>query len=627
MAKFRYPIISILILLLLFSTTFTFAQKDVPLGFNYQAVARNDQGMPLANKEVVIEISLHKGFKQGQTVWQEVHHVTTDDFGIFSLVIGEGIRTNQSTAVQFSDIDWSVDDFFIRVRVDFGDEEFINGLVEMGEPAKLLSVPYSLIADSALNVNIESLNDIFDVNTTGASNNDGLKWDGSEWITGKHFLAIDGSTDLTGDWSISKNITSSAHITLTNGNLIVQNGSVNTNRIQMGSDYVTRISTKRNLGKSTPSDRALTTQKAVKYYIDSTNTDIIDYINDALSDAWIADNVNQYLYNTTKSIGIGTSTPKTRFHADVKKTGFLVEGNFDTGEDIGNWGAGSRMVFFPSKAAFRAGYLDAGASDYWDDSNVGLYSVAFGRNTRANINHSFAMGLNNTASGTSSSVFGENTTVGGIASFSSGGNNIVDGDYAVALGKGLQVDSYAEVVIGTYNKIKFTPGPDPTGIQAEDFAFVVGNGTNSGNRSNALSILKNGNTGLSTNQPHSTLQVEGSQARKINLFDAEDYPSGITLDATHNVVVIDVGYQTTNLELPPAENHKGRVYIIKVINATAPGHQLHIQGNDDNAVQDKIDEVNVQTLDNDNEFIKIISNGKETGKSYGSWYIIGQYIY
>src|SRR5688500_18037770 len=43
-------------------------------------------------------------------------------------------------------------------------------------------------------------------------------------------------------------------------------------------------------------------------------------------------------------------------------------------------GAGTRMMWYPEKAAFRAGYING---TQWDDANIGLYSVAMGQSVRA----------------------------------------------------------------------------------------------------------------------------------------------------------------------------------------------------------------------------------------------------
>src|ERR1035437_1925691 len=62
-------------------------------GYNYQAIARNATGDVLVNKPVVVEISIRKTNADGVIMWQEGHTVTTNEFGLFTLVIGEGVST------------------------------------------------------------------------------------------------------------------------------------------------------------------------------------------------------------------------------------------------------------------------------------------------------------------------------------------------------------------------------------------------------------------------------------------------------------------------------------------------------------------------------------------------------
>ncbi len=68
--------------------------------------------------------------------------------------------------------------------------------------------------------------------------------------------------------------------------------------------------------------------------------------------------------------------------------------------------------------------------------------------------------------------------------------------------------SRAEVTIGSYSE-SYT-ATSATVFNANDRIFSVGNGSNQANRSNALTILKNGNTGLGDTTPEATLDVEGT---------------------------------------------------------------------------------------------------------------------
>jgi|GEM_PF-6800454 len=118
---------------------------QIPRGFNYQAVARDFNGRAIVNKTLIVEISIREKTASGNIVWQEGHSIKTNEFGLFDLVIGEGITTGRGKYSHFGSIPWGLSTYFIEVRVDFG-----NGLINMGTN-RLLSVPYALYADSVKN--------------------------------------------------------------------------------------------------------------------------------------------------------------------------------------------------------------------------------------------------------------------------------------------------------------------------------------------------------------------------------------------------------------------------------------------------------------------------------------------
>jgi hypothetical protein len=80
-------------------------------------------------------------------------------------------------------------------------------------------------------------------------------------------------------------------------------------------------------------------------------------------------------------------------------------------------GAGTRMMWYPEKAAFRAGYVNG---TQWDDANIGLYSLAIGQNSRASGDNAVAMGVRSTAANGSSLAIGEDNTASGYGSVALG---------------------------------------------------------------------------------------------------------------------------------------------------------------------------------------------------------------
>ena len=82
--------------------------------------------------------------------------------------------------------------------------------------------------------------------------------------------------------------------------------------------------------------------------------------------------------------------------------GLVARGALDSGA-IPAAGAGVRMMFYPRKAAFRAGEVNG---SQWDDANIGFDSTASGFNTTASGLSSTAMGDGTTASGNYTTALG-----------------------------------------------------------------------------------------------------------------------------------------------------------------------------------------------------------------------------
>ncbi|MGD9902133.1 MAG: hypothetical protein AB7U83_01590, partial [Vicinamibacterales bacterium] len=91
--------------------------------------------------------------------------------------------------------------------------------------------------------------------------------------------------------------------------------------------------------------------------------------------------------------------------------GFLAGGEPDVGT-IPASGTGNRLMWYPGKAAFRAGEAHG---DVWDDASTGYGSVAFGSDTRASGTRSTALGSETAATNAFSTAMGRTTTATGQA--------------------------------------------------------------------------------------------------------------------------------------------------------------------------------------------------------------------
>ncbi|MCS7085226.1 MAG: hypothetical protein NZ534_04005, partial [Bacteroidia bacterium] len=116
--------------------------QNVPQGIHYQAAVRGADGKPLSQKRITVRFSVRDGGINGPVVYSETHSTDTDDYGLFNLVIGEGNVITGS----FSGVNWGQTQKFLQVEVDPSGMTNFKPLTT----TRLLSVPYAVIADSAL---------------------------------------------------------------------------------------------------------------------------------------------------------------------------------------------------------------------------------------------------------------------------------------------------------------------------------------------------------------------------------------------------------------------------------------------------------------------------------------------
>ncbi|HMP91284.1 MAG TPA: tail fiber domain-containing protein [Phnomibacter sp.] len=179
-------------------------------------------------------------------------------------------------------------------------------------------------------------------------------------------------------------------------------------------------------------------------------------------------------------------------------------------------GAGIPMMWYGDKAAFRAGYVDAGQ---WNSFWTGNYSAAFGENTIASNEAGFAAGNAAFALGPASVSIGSTTQATGRGSVAMGNTTLAEGEGAVAMGRntearglgsvalgyGTLAKSMGEVAVGLFNTDYTATGPNSW--VATDRVFSIGNGTSATNRSNAWTVLKNGFIGMGVTNPQYRIDI------------------------------------------------------------------------------------------------------------------------
>jgi|GEM_PF-604488 len=152
---------------------------------------------------------------------------------------------------------------------------------------------------------------------------------------------------------------------------------------------------------------------------------------------------------------IGSSDPE--FELTITG-GIIARGTLDAGKALQTSGEGARMLWYPRKAAFRAGYVK---SSHWDETNIGKYS--------------FATGESVTAKGEASVALGKNTSAGGDQALASGSGCVASGNRASAHGHQSQAGGTGSTAFGYYGKA------------SGDYSFAAGmNSESSGSHSCAI---------------------------------------------------------------------------------------------------------------------------------------------
>lgn len=208
-------------------------------------------------------------------------------------------------------------------------------------------------------------------------------------------------------------------------------------------------------------------------------------------------------------------------------------------------GAGSRVMWYGGKAAFRAGNVTGFGAAYWDLASLGFGSAAFGQNTRASGNYSFAAGLATTASGDESIALGNNGTASADRAFAFNGTASAVG--AVAIGSGAQATNDDALALGPSSiaggLASITIGPSiangnfgvAIGLQnsaSGQFSVAIGKNARTANRQGSI-VLGDGCAGFSSDSVYPTAnnQVVMRGCGGVKVFTNQGLTSGVELAA------------------------------------------------------------------------------------------------
>lgn len=230
--------------------------------------------------------------------------------------------------------------------------------------------------------------------------------------------------------------------------------------------------------------------------------------------------------------------------------GLSLTGSLSSGS-IPTEGAGVRLMWYPGKAAFRAGEVDG---SQWDDVNVGSHSIAAGQNPVASGPHAVALGEDVSASDQSAVALGRRA--------------LADGFSAVAIGEGEAGDRNT-VAIGTSAEATFERAT-ALGFGARATAFeavALGNASAEGPRAVAMGNI----TTASGN--NATAMGLGTSAQGANSLAA-----GRNAKAVHDGTFVWGDDDTSNFESTAANQFLIRAGGGAGINTSNPLGAFHVRG-------------------------------------------------
>ena len=148
------------IFLFLLTTIISFSSfaQNLPQGIAYQAVAvkegpysvagENPQAIYWSNKDIKVRFTILDQYPNPTNIFQEFHPVTTDDYGVFNLIIGHG----SVLLGDFETIPWELGTAHLRVEIDFDNDDSYT----ITSFERFWSVPYAFVSKKVKGTNIDS---------------------------------------------------------------------------------------------------------------------------------------------------------------------------------------------------------------------------------------------------------------------------------------------------------------------------------------------------------------------------------------------------------------------------------------------------------------------------------------
>ncbi len=89
---------------------------DAQTGIFFQAIARDNNTNPARDRKIFVQSNIVQATPTGTKLLTEEHQTNTDAYGVFSIMVGNGIRLG-GTATSLSTIDWSKGPFYLNLKI------------------------------------------------------------------------------------------------------------------------------------------------------------------------------------------------------------------------------------------------------------------------------------------------------------------------------------------------------------------------------------------------------------------------------------------------------------------------------------------------------------------------------